>query len=114
MLLPRWSHAHRPNRQAGRRLGVADEVERIGVYKPGAEVISDQHAQATTFRFDHNPYSCPPLNRKPGSLLTRRWRKRDANPRSPYEGSPISNWLKWRAMIRGPTRNQGRFPSQIS
>src|SRR6266446_8748396 len=38
------------------RLGVADEVERIGVYKPGAEVISDEHAGATTFRFDHNPY----------------------------------------------------------
>jgi flavin-dependent dehydrogenase len=38
------------------RLGVADEVERIGVYKPGAEVISDGHAQATTFRFDDNPY----------------------------------------------------------
>jgi hypothetical protein len=38
------------------RLGVADEVERIGVYKPGAEVVSDGHAQATTFRFDHNPY----------------------------------------------------------
>jgi flavin-dependent dehydrogenase len=37
------------------RLGVADEVRRIGVYKPGAEVISDEHAQATTFRFDHNP-----------------------------------------------------------
>jgi flavin-dependent dehydrogenase len=38
------------------RLGVADEVARIGVYKPGAEVISDEHAQATTFRFAHNPY----------------------------------------------------------
>src|SRR5467141_3444756 len=38
------------------RLGVLDEVERIGVYKPGAEVISDEHAGATTFRFDHNPY----------------------------------------------------------
>src|SRR5260370_1696932 len=38
------------------RLGVADEVERIGVYKPGAEVISDQHAHATTVRLDHNPY----------------------------------------------------------
>jgi flavin-dependent dehydrogenase len=38
------------------RLGIADEVERIGVYKPGAEVVSDEHAQATTFRFDHNPY----------------------------------------------------------
>jgi flavin-dependent dehydrogenase len=38
------------------RLGVAKKVEGIGVYKPGAEVISDEHAQATTFRFDHNPY----------------------------------------------------------
>jgi flavin-dependent dehydrogenase len=38
------------------RLGVAEEVERIGVYKPGAEVVSDQHARATTFRFDCNPY----------------------------------------------------------
>jgi flavin-dependent dehydrogenase len=38
------------------RLGVADQVTRIGVHKPGAEVISDGHAQATTFRFDHNPY----------------------------------------------------------
>src|SRR5215472_4313492 len=38
------------------RLGVAEEVERIGVYKPGAEVVSDEHAQATAFRFDHNPY----------------------------------------------------------
>jgi flavin-dependent dehydrogenase len=38
------------------RLGVADEVARIGVYKPGAEVISDEHAQPATFRFDHNPY----------------------------------------------------------
>jgi flavin-dependent dehydrogenase len=38
------------------RLGVADEVNRIGVYKPGAEVISDEHAQATIFRFGHNPY----------------------------------------------------------
>lgn len=37
-------------------LGIADEVERIGVYKPGAEVISDEHAQATTFRFDRNPH----------------------------------------------------------
>jgi flavin-dependent dehydrogenase len=38
------------------RLGVADEVERIGVYKPGAEVVSDEHTQAATFRFDRNPY----------------------------------------------------------
>jgi hypothetical protein len=27
--------------------------------------------------------------------------------------SLISNSLKWRAMIRGPTRNQGRFPATI-
>ena len=38
------------------RLGVADEVAAIGVYKPGAEVISDEHAEAATFRFDCNPY----------------------------------------------------------
>ena len=38
------------------RLGVAEEVERIGVYKPGAEVCSDEHAETTTFRFDRNPY----------------------------------------------------------
>ena len=38
------------------RLGVADDVERIGVYMPGAEVISDEHAQTTTFRFARNPY----------------------------------------------------------
>src|SRR5580700_2921362 len=37
-------------------LGIADQVERIGVYKPGAEVVSNEHAQATTFRFDRNPY----------------------------------------------------------
>ena len=38
------------------RLGIADEVERIGVYKPGAELISDEHNAATTFRFADNPY----------------------------------------------------------
>jgi len=38
------------------QLGVADEVERIGVYKPGAEVVSDEHGQAATFRFDRNPH----------------------------------------------------------
>ena len=38
------------------RLGVAEEVAAIGVYKPGAEVISEEHAAATTFRFDRNPY----------------------------------------------------------
>jgi 2-polyprenyl-6-methoxyphenol hydroxylase-like FAD-dependent oxidoreductase len=35
-------------------LGVAEDVRRIGVYKPGAEVVSDQHGQATTFRFTNN------------------------------------------------------------
>jgi flavin-dependent dehydrogenase len=37
------------------RLGVADDVHRIGVYKPGAELISDEHNAATTFRFADNP-----------------------------------------------------------
>jgi flavin-dependent dehydrogenase len=38
------------------RLGVAEDVRRIGVYKPGAEVISDEHGVATTFRFANNPH----------------------------------------------------------
>src|ERR1700740_3009557 len=38
------------------RLGVAAEFARISVYKPGAEVISDDHAQPAIFRFDENPY----------------------------------------------------------
>jgi flavin-dependent dehydrogenase len=38
------------------RLGLAEEVDRIGVYKPGAEVVSDEHARTTTFRFDRNPH----------------------------------------------------------
>lgn len=38
------------------RLGVAEDVRRIGVYKPGAELVSDQHGAATTFRFADNPY----------------------------------------------------------
>ncbi len=38
------------------RLGVADDVRRIGVYKPGAELVSDEHGSATTFRFAENPY----------------------------------------------------------
>jgi len=38
------------------RLGVADDVRRIGVYKPGAELVSDAHAAAGTFRFSDNPY----------------------------------------------------------
>jgi flavin-dependent dehydrogenase len=36
-------------------LGVAAEVERIGVHKPGALVISDEHGASTTFRFADNP-----------------------------------------------------------
>src|SRR5215813_2972478 len=31
------------------RLGLADGVERIGVYKPGAEVISDDHVRSAIF-----------------------------------------------------------------
>jgi len=38
------------------RLGIADDVYRIGVYKPGAELVSDVHNAATTFRFAENPY----------------------------------------------------------
>src|SRR6478736_10110079 len=38
------------------RLGVADDVRRIGVHKPGAELVSDEHGSATTFRFAENPY----------------------------------------------------------
>jgi flavin-dependent dehydrogenase len=38
------------------RLGVADEVKRVGVYKPGAEVVSDEHPRAAIFRFSHNPH----------------------------------------------------------
>ena len=37
------------------RLGVAEDVRRVGVYKSGAEVISDEHGQAITFRFADNP-----------------------------------------------------------
>jgi flavin-dependent dehydrogenase len=38
------------------RLGVAEAVARIGVYKPGAEVVSDDHSKPAIFRFDNNPY----------------------------------------------------------
>jgi len=38
------------------RLGIADGVRRMGVYKPGAEVISDDHGRAVKFRFDRNPH----------------------------------------------------------
>ena len=34
------------------------------------------HLGSLTLR---NPYSRPPLNRKPGSFLTRRWREMDSN-----------------------------------
>jgi len=37
------------------RLGVAEDISRIGIYKPGAEVVSDAHAKTTTFRFADNP-----------------------------------------------------------
>jgi 2-polyprenyl-6-methoxyphenol hydroxylase-like FAD-dependent oxidoreductase len=37
------------------RLGVAEVVRRIGVYKPGAQVVSDEHGRETTFRFTDNP-----------------------------------------------------------
>jgi hypothetical protein len=37
------------------RLGVAEDVRRIGVYKPGAQVVSDEHGRETTFRFTDNP-----------------------------------------------------------
>jgi len=37
------------------RLGVADDIRRIGVHKPGAELVSDEHEAATTFRFADNP-----------------------------------------------------------
>ena len=38
------------------RLGVAEDIRRIGIYKPGAEVISDAHERATTFLFANNPH----------------------------------------------------------
>ena len=37
------------------RLGVADDIRRIGVYKPGAELVSDEHETTATFRFADNP-----------------------------------------------------------
>lgn len=38
------------------RLGVAEDVRRIGVRKPGAEVVSDAHGESTEFRFANNPH----------------------------------------------------------
>ena len=38
------------------RLGVTDEIRRIGVYKPGAELVSDKHDAVATFRFADNPF----------------------------------------------------------
>jgi hypothetical protein len=37
------------------QLGVAEEVRRLGVYKPGAQVFSDEHGKTTVFRFGANP-----------------------------------------------------------
>jgi flavin-dependent dehydrogenase len=37
------------------RLGITADIQRIGVYKPGAEVISDEHGATTRFRFADNP-----------------------------------------------------------
>jgi flavin-dependent dehydrogenase len=37
------------------RLGVASEVQSIGVYKPGAELVSAAHRKTATFRFADNP-----------------------------------------------------------
>jgi flavin-dependent dehydrogenase len=37
-------------------LGVTDEIRRIGVFKPGAELVSDEHGATATFRFSDNPY----------------------------------------------------------
>jgi len=38
------------------RLGVADQIRHIGVYKPGAELVSDEHDAVATFRFADNPF----------------------------------------------------------
>jgi flavin-dependent dehydrogenase len=38
------------------RLGAADEIRRIGVYKPGAEMVLDAHGTAAKFRFASNPH----------------------------------------------------------
>jgi flavin-dependent dehydrogenase len=40
------------------RLGVAADVRRIGVYKPGAELVSEEHGRVATFRFADNPGLC--------------------------------------------------------
>jgi hypothetical protein len=37
------------------RLGVADEIRRMAIYKPGAQVFSDEHGKTTVFRFADNP-----------------------------------------------------------
>jgi flavin-dependent dehydrogenase len=34
---------------------VADELRRIAIYKPGAQVFSDEHGKTTIFRFADNP-----------------------------------------------------------
>src|ERR1700730_9723191 len=40
------------------RLGVAMDVRRLGVYKPGAELVSAEHGRVATFRFADNPCLC--------------------------------------------------------
>src|SRR6202040_1791986 len=40
------------------RLGVAMDVRRIGVYKPGAELVSEEQGRVATFRFADNPCLC--------------------------------------------------------
>jgi len=40
------------------RLGVAMDVRRIGVYKPGAQLVSEEHGSVATFRFADNPCLC--------------------------------------------------------
>jgi flavin-dependent dehydrogenase len=37
------------------RLGVADKIRRMAIYKPGAQVFSDEHGKTTIFRFADNP-----------------------------------------------------------
>jgi 2-polyprenyl-6-methoxyphenol hydroxylase-like FAD-dependent oxidoreductase len=37
------------------RLGIGDAIQRIGIFKPGTEVFSDDHDQPAVFRFASNP-----------------------------------------------------------
>lgn len=42
------------------RLGIADEVRQIGVYKPGAEFVSDFYDKANIFLFETAPFLAAP------------------------------------------------------